>query len=91
MECPACGSYGSSVLQAFVDGDDCPRCRLPAQAAEQVINARKQHVSAELVDQYTRSILAKQEAERRARLAEHRLREVEQALQSTPYGWEDTP
>ena len=62
--CPACDSWTSEVGRALRDGEPCPYCGLPAEAAETVMEARK----------LARSALERMaRAEARAAMAEKRL------------------
>ena len=65
--CPACDSETSAIGMAFRDGEPCPYCGLPAEAAEAVMEARKREEASELVLER----MAKAEA--RAAMAERRL------------------
>lgn len=52
MACPVCSTYGSAVLMAYRNGDKCPTCDLPAEAAHQVMAAQQRHADAELTKRY---------------------------------------
>lgn len=64
--CPACDSETSAIGMAFRDGEPCPYCGLPAEAAEAVMEARKRGATEQVLER-----LAKAEA--RAAMAERRL------------------
>lgn len=72
-ECPACGSYSSTIRRAFGDGDPCPSCGLSADAAAEVMAIRRRDADAEL----TRRC---EEATVRADRTETRVRQLEAAL-----------
>ena len=69
LTCPACGNHLFEILQAFRDGQPCPRCDLPAAAARQVLEAQRKGADAELLGKY-------QEAMKRALTAEQELGEL---------------
>jgi biotin synthase-like enzyme len=49
-ECPACGSYTSSIYDAFECDDNCPYCGLPAEAAKAINEARERGADKQLVE-----------------------------------------
>lgn len=49
-ECPACGSWTTSVGIAFRDGDECPYCGLPADTADLIDKAREKGLSKKLTE-----------------------------------------
>ena len=64
--CPACDSETSAIGMAFRDGEPCPYCGLPAEAAEAVIRARRRGAAEDVLERMAR-------AEARAARAEARL------------------
>lgn len=58
--CPACETTTSSVLSAFRRGDPCPCCGLSAEAAGELVAARRRGADADLV---RRAAQAEQRAE----------------------------
>lgn len=75
MTCPGCGAHTSSVRTAYVEGEPCPNCDLPAEATAQVLDARRRSADAELTERYTQAIM-------RAERAEQRVRRLETTLQT---------
>lgn len=57
--CPACDSETSTIYRAFNEGEACPYCGLPADAANAVLAARERGASEQLVE---RAALAEQRA-----------------------------
>jgi hypothetical protein len=72
-ECPACDSYTSGIYTAFENGEQCPTCGLPAEAAAAVLAARERGASEELVQRAAK-------AERRAAAAEREAGRLRAAL-----------
>ena len=71
-DCPACEAWTSSVGVAFRDGNPCPYCGLPADAAEEFDRAIKRGADGDLAKRMA-------DAEQRAAKAEReavRLRHV---------------
>ena len=64
--CPACDSWTSEVGRALRDGEPCPYCGLPAEAAEAVIRARRRGAAEDVLERMAK-------AEARAAMAEKRL------------------
>ena len=56
LECPGCGSYSSTILRAFEDGEVCPACGLPATATAEILDARKRAADAELTTRYEEAV-----------------------------------
>lgn len=71
--CPACNAWTSSVGIAFRDGEDCPYCGLPAEAAELIEKARDRNVAETVLERLAL-------AERRAATAERKARQLQSAL-----------
>jgi hypothetical protein len=89
MECPACKSYTSAILEAYVGGRPCPYCGLPQEAASAVLEAQKRGADEDL----TKRML---DAEKRAAKAEHEaaelrsiLRDARGAVAREPRLWEE--
>lgn len=82
MTCPACDAHLSSVLQAFREGDPCPVCGLPADAASAVLAAQKRGADVELVERLTK-------AEQRAGKAEAEAMRLREKLQRIKWAIED--
>lgn len=72
-ECPACDSETSELYRAFQEGDPCPYCGLPADAANAVLAARERGASEQLVERAAK-------AEQRAAKAEQEARRLREAL-----------
>jgi hypothetical protein len=75
MLCPACGSYTSSIVAAFEEGEPCPACGLPASAAAAVIEVKARQAGEEVTQRAVR-------AELRAAAAEEELRWLRRVLAS---------
>ena len=70
-ECPACGSYLSSIYQMleYGEGDRCPSCDLPLEAMLTVLAARRRGADAQLTEQLAAAITRAEKAERLLRIA----------------------
>lgn len=66
MECPGCGAWTSSTLDAYLDGDPCPTCGLSAAASREIISTRNKLGETELVERLTE--LSKQVSTQEAEL-----------------------
>lgn len=71
--CPACDSWTSAVGQAFLDGEPCPYCGFPAEAARQLEAAESRGADQKMIDAFV-------EAEKRATKAETELAQLRRAL-----------
>jgi hypothetical protein len=88
MTCPACRNHLSSILAAYRDGEDCPSCGLPADAAKEVLAAIKRGADSELADKYADMASRALTAEQQVRELGDRLREIRDAA-NLPLGDED--
>lgn len=73
--CPGCEAWTSSVGLAFRQGEPCPYCGLPAEAARLIDEAQERNVSAKLTQRLI-------EAEKRAAKAEGAAAELRSLLAS---------
>lgn len=84
MTCAGCDSTSSTVLAGFRNDGKCPFCGLSLAAASEIEAIRKSWADRALRDRLEELIKAVEAAERRARIAEHRLAAVKTALESEP-------
>jgi DNA repair exonuclease SbcCD ATPase subunit len=79
--CPGCDAWTSSVGAAFRDGEPCPYCGLPAEAAHAIDEARERHASEvvvkRLADAEVRAAKAEAEVDRLTSIL-NRVREATQ-------------
>lgn len=64
IQCPACGQNVFAILQAFRDGDPCPYCGLPADAARTVLEAARRGADEKLRRAYSEAMKRALDAER---------------------------
>lgn len=81
MTCPACDSYTSGVLLASQEGEPCPGCGLPAEAAAQVLEAQKRSVEEGLTRKYMEAEQRAAKAETEAALLRAKLAAIERVMQ----------
>lgn len=87
MTCPGCGARTSSIVQAFVDGEPCPSCGLPHDAAAAVVEVKARQANEEVTRRAVRAEMRAAVAENELRLLKHRVEQVVAALASEPWGW----
>lgn len=80
MECPGCESYTSSVLANFENGEPCPYCELPHEAAAAIIDARRRAADGELTKRYEKAIKRAARAEAEMHELRRTLRDIREAL-----------
>ena len=82
MTCPACDAHLSSVLMAFEEGQPCPNCGLPAEAAVDVLAARKRGASEVLTQKYAAAETRAAKAEAEVRKLRAKLDRIKWELES---------
>lgn len=80
MECPGCGSYASSVLRAYGNGNPCPECGLSAGATLEIRTIRQARADDALKTKLETAIKERDEAQRELRWAKARLEHLAEAL-----------
>lgn len=75
-QCPACHSYSSGVFTAFAQGNPCPECGLPADAATAIERARNHHVATETVERLAAAELRVAELEHENIQLHHQLADI---------------
>ena len=78
--CPACDSHTSAIGAAFRDGEPCPYCGLPAEAAHAIDAAQERHVSEEVLKRLAAAEVRAVNAEAEARRVNAILDSLRRAL-----------
>ena len=76
MECPACENDLWRILQAYEAGEPCPECGLPADAAREILDARKRGADELLERKYTEALSRAMKAEGEAGELRERLKQI---------------
>jgi hypothetical protein len=69
--CPGCDSWTSAIGAAFRDGEPCPYCGLPAEAAHLIDEAQERNVSQKVLDRLAAAEIRAAKAE--AAFADYRI------------------
>lgn len=79
-ECPACNSWTSSIYDAFQDGEPCPFCQLPAEAAKAINTARERNADEQLIKRALAAELRAAEMEAELRRLRTRLANIKHTV-----------
>ena len=79
IQCPACGQNVFAILQAFREGEACPYCGLPSDAARMVLEAARKGAEETLRQAYAEAMKRALDAERRNADLLERLGEIREA------------
>lgn len=83
-ECPGCGSYTSTVLSRFRDGNPCPYCGLSASAAAEIAAIREGRANDEVKRVAEEAIKRAEKAEREAAHLRSQILDIRSALDRQP-------
>jgi hypothetical protein len=78
--CPGCENVLSSIGTAFNDGEPCPNCGLPAEAAEAIEKAQVRGASDGLAKRTADAEIRAAKAEAEVSILRARLAEIRRAL-----------
>ncbi|HEU4544068.1 MAG TPA: hypothetical protein VFR23_23260 [Jiangellaceae bacterium] len=84
MVCPACGSYTSSILRAFQEGQPCPSCGLSSQAAGEILDVQERRANEQLKAQLETAITERDRAQSEARRLAVHLDRIKRAVKDAP-------